>query len=249
MGTGLPEESPDVALVWDVLNCAGKGHGVQSFGKLFVTPPSKQSGYGGEEEGRVPGDRHVGELGNRDEPGAPMEDSFQQALEVEIVQHLRDVQHLREQNAQLTPELERLRMVKSSSGSGEGPTPAQSWAEVPNESLHDGRGGRGEGRTPRNGAKCGKGCRYTKWHCMGCEVALHLGMNHLSRALQFYLLCLLFQLLGMTWLLECWTGMKLCMMVPRFEWVTGRGKLRVQVLMSLDRVKLELFGWSVKWLH
>ena len=88
-------------------------------------------------EGRVPGDRHVGEPGNRDEPGAPMEDSFQQALEVEIVQ-----------NAQLTSELERLRMVKSSSGSGEGPTPAQSWVEVPSESLRDG----------------GKGCRYTKWH-------------------------------------------------------------------------------------
>ena len=163
---GLPEQSPDAAPVGDVPSCVGKGRGAQSSGKIFVTPPSKASGYLGEEdklhgkqtEGRVPGVRRMGELGNRDEPGAPMEDSFQRALEVEIVQHLR------EQNAQLMSELERLKRATNSSSSGDGSTPAQSWVEIPSEGLRDGCDSKGEGGrdgTPRNNVNSGKGCRYT----------------------------------------------------------------------------------------
>lgn len=225
---GLPGHSPEVAQVRDVPSCVGQGLGAQSSGRLFVSPPSKQSGHGGDEdrlrgkqtEGRVPGFKRMGELGSRDEPSAPMEDSFQRALEVEIVQHLR------EQNAQLMSELEKLRLAKNGSGSGDGSTPAQSWVEIPSEGLRDGWDSKGIPQTA---------LRYQ-------------GMHHLSRALQFYLLRLLFQLLGMTWLLECWISMKVYMRAPRFAWVTGCGNPRVQVLMSLHQVKLELSGWSVRCL-
>ena len=138
-----------MAPVRDVPSCVGKGLGAQYSGRLFVTPPSKQSGHGGDEdglrgkqtEGRVPGFKRMGELGSRDEPSAPMEDSFQLALEVEIVQHLR------EQNAQLMLELEKLRLAKNGSGSGDGSTPAQSWVEIPSEGLRDGWDSKGTPQT------------------------------------------------------------------------------------------------------
>ena len=170
---GLPEQSPDPErepLRDEGLHaglCVGKGRGGQaSLKPCFVTPPSKVSGSGrgGEEmggcgkrtEGRVPNESNLmGKLGSRDDAGLSADDSLERALEIELVNQLR------EQNAKLLSELEMYRQLRSTPKSGDDST--QSWVEVP--SMGDGRDGHGAvGRgcnTPKNGSQFGRGSRFT----------------------------------------------------------------------------------------
>eukprot|EP00435_Cladocopium_sp_Y103_P018020 s4138_g4.t1 len=175
----LPEQSPgsDLAPLRDY-GRIGKGRGGQ--GSLsgrracFVTPPSNRiSGSDGEDavcgagtrqtEGKMPMENEVtvkskGNLENsHDDVEGSSDDSLQRALEVEIVNQLR------EQNSQLLAELDRLRQAKSSPNSGDSST--KSWVEIPGEGMRDGRDddgldGRGW-RTPRTGIDGGKDVRYT----------------------------------------------------------------------------------------
>ena len=93
---------------------------------VFATPPSKGlglgqgaeeiAGQGKRTEGRVPMEpkRRDERLDNHDVPGLSGEDSLQRALEIEVVNQLR------EQNAKLMSELEWYRQQKSSPESGDG---------------------------------------------------------------------------------------------------------------------------------
>eukprot|EP00435_Cladocopium_sp_Y103_P030555 s975_g7.t1 len=173
----LPEQSPgsDMQPLRDY-GRIGKGRGGHVSGRVacFVTPPSTRTpGCDGEEpvfvpkqtEGRMPAEtkRKINSEGQMEKRevnatvSSSSDDSLQRALEVEVVQHLRD------QNALLMAELERLRSVKSSPNSGDGSM--QSWVEIPGGSMREGRdgdglGGRGCG-TPRTGIDAGRTCRHT----------------------------------------------------------------------------------------
>ena len=174
---GLPEQSPgtDDLQPLDTTHlgqCVGKGRG-QSSAKpvVFTTPPSKGPGLectadgtafrGKKTEGRVPKEpsQFDVKLDNHDVSGVSGDDSLQRALEIEVVNHLR------EQNAKLMSELEWYRQQKSSPESGDGST--QSWVKVPGDGMRDGKGDAGvDGRefnTPRNDGSSGmvKNSRYT----------------------------------------------------------------------------------------
>ena len=138
----LPELSPgsDVAPLRND-SWIGKGRGGQSSGRVacFVTPPSNPSVCSGDgdetgqrakqTEGRMP-DEATGSTGLMKDVKHQLEsesssvDSLQRALEIEIVQQLR------EQNARLLEELAQLRQSKSSPVSGDG---SSSWVEIQGE--------------------------------------------------------------------------------------------------------------------
>ena len=154
----------------------GKGRGGQSSGRVacFVTPPSKPSGRGGgddaglgvkQTEGRMPDEHEVNEVKDRNMDGLkqqheseiPSSESLQRALELEIVQQLR------EQNALLLAEVERYRQLKGSAASGD--SSVQSWVEILGDSGREGqdvenRNGMGC-KTPRSRVSFGQTVRHT----------------------------------------------------------------------------------------
>eukprot|EP00435_Cladocopium_sp_Y103_P020967 s3762_g5.t1 len=171
----LPEHSPGSGLApLRDYGRIGKGRGGQSSGRVacFVTPPSNRTpGCDGEEpafvtkqtEGRMPVEKEgmiksEGRLEKRDvDEHVSSDDSLQRALEIEVVQQLR------EQNSLLMAELDKLRSVKSSPHSGDGSM--QSWVEIPGGSMREGRDGDGlAGRgcgTPKAGTGVGQTFRCT----------------------------------------------------------------------------------------
>ena len=175
---GLPELSPgDAAPIHDgqgqrAGECIGKGRGGSASSKpaVFVTPPSRKSGMDGDgvehtvkqSEGQMPDEFEatVKSMGRVTDNRVPETvDELQRALEVEVVNQLR------EQNTLLMAELEELRRLHRSSPNS-GLDSVSSWVEVPSEGVRERKGSSGGGevggcKTPRAGVTFGNVSKFT----------------------------------------------------------------------------------------
>eukprot|EP00435_Cladocopium_sp_Y103_P032798 s2614_g8.t1 len=185
---GLPEQSPgsETAPLLDgrdhgTVRCIGKGRGSgQSSGKAeFVTPPSRKFAGGTDDsglavkqsQGMMPVDpreslRSMGKVPDGNAPEPPV-DELQRALEIEVVNQLR------EQNATLMSELDDLRrQLRNSPHSGL--ESFSSWVEIPGDGVRERRDGRGVddggSATPRTGVKRGHDDGDSKYTPNGTKV-------------------------------------------------------------------------------